>query len=123
MSSRPCSYIDLTPSQERTNRKGLLKPISVVTKIRQGRKASTLITNFEAYGISADSLAEELRKTCASATSVAPVPGLKASSDPPMEVLVQGKQIKVVVELLVKRGVPKRWVEAMDLTEGKKGKS
>jgi hypothetical protein len=46
-----------------------LKPISVIAKIRQGRKASTLITNFEPFFLTADFLAEELRRICASATS------------------------------------------------------
>ncbi len=52
-----------------SNRKGELKPISVVIKIRQGRKACTLITGYETFGVQADELAEELRKTCASSTS------------------------------------------------------
>jgi len=50
-------------------RKGSLKPISVIVKIRQGRKASTLISNFEPFFLTADFLAEELRRICASATS------------------------------------------------------
>jgi hypothetical protein len=54
------------------NRKGSLKPISVIVKIRQGRKASTLVTNFEPYLLTADFLAEELRRICASATSGKP---------------------------------------------------
>jgi translation initiation factor 2D len=37
-----------------------------------------------------------------------------------MEVLVQGKQIKVVTEFLVSRGVPKKWVETADLSSGGK---
>ena len=52
-----------------SNRKGELKPISVVIKVRQGRKACTLITGYETFGLQADELAEELRKTCASSTS------------------------------------------------------
>lgn len=50
-------------------RKGAVKPISVTVKIRQGRKACTLITGFEGYGLDADDLAEELRKVCASSTA------------------------------------------------------
>lgn len=37
-----------------------------------------------------------------------------------MEVLVQGKQIKAVTALLLSRGVPKKWIEAADLSEKKK---
>jgi translation initiation factor 2D len=36
------------------------------------------------------------------------------------EVMVQGKQIQVVVELLGSLGVPKKWVEAADMTDKKK---
>jgi translation initiation factor 1 (eIF-1/SUI1) len=50
-------------------RKGQLKVISVVVKVRQGRKASTLITNFEPFFLTADFLSDELRRVCASATS------------------------------------------------------
>ena len=50
-------------------RKGELKPISVVVKIRQGRKACTLLTGYEPFGLQADDLAEELRKVCASSTA------------------------------------------------------
>jgi Translation initiation factor SUI1 len=55
------------------DRKGSLKPISVIVKIRQGRKASTLVTNFEPYLLTSDFLAEELRRICASATSGKPI--------------------------------------------------
>ncbi|KAI8968732.1 eukaryotic translation initiation factor SUI1 family protein [Trametes punicea] len=97
-------------------KKGELKPISVVVKIRQGRKACTLITGFEPFGLQADELAEELRKVCASSTSVTQVQGKPNS----LEVMVQGKQIKSVVDLLITRGVPKRWIESSDQTTGKK---
>jgi len=96
-------------------KKGTLKPISAIVKVRQGRKASTLITNFEPYLLTADVLAEELRKNCASATSVSPVAGKTAG----LEVLVQGKQIDAVMGLLVSKGVPKKWIETADLS-GKK---
>lgn len=117
-------------------RKGALHPISVIVKIRQGRKASTLITNFEPFNLTADFLAEELRKLCASATSISPVQG-KSSG---MEVLVQGKQIPAVVELLMSKvclfssnsklsrfvltwllkGIPKKWIEPVDQSGKKK---
>ena len=50
-------------------RKGELKPISIVIKLRQGRKACTLITNFEAFLLDANVLADELQKLCASSTT------------------------------------------------------
>lgn len=40
-----------------------------MVKIRQGRKASTLVTGFEPFFLGADDLAEELRRICASSTS------------------------------------------------------
>lgn len=89
-------------------KKGQIKPISVVVKVRQGRKAMTLITGFEPFLLEAVTLAEELKTRCASSTSVSPVPG-KSSG---MEVLVQGRQIKEVTEFLVSQGIPKRWIHA-----------
>ncbi|KAF7980439.1 hypothetical protein HWV62_38284 [Athelia sp. TMB] len=102
--------------KEPITKKGALKAISVVAKIRQGKKVSTLITGFEPFTISPDLLADELRKLCASATSVSPVQGKTAA----MEVLVQGKQIDAVTGLLVAKGVPKRWIESSDLSGKKK---
>lgn len=46
-----------------------MRPVSVVIKIRQGRKACTLVSGFETFGLAADDLAEELRKVCASSTA------------------------------------------------------
>ena len=37
-----------------------------------------------------------------------------------LEVLVQGKQAKAVVEYLVKKGIPKHWIQTEDQTKGKK---
>lgn len=39
-----------------------------------------------------------------------------------LEVLVQGKQGKIVTEYLISNGVMKRWIELEDTTEKKKGK-
>nr|VWO97766.1 N/A [Ganoderma boninense] len=99
-------------------KKGELKPISVVIKVRQGRKACTLITGYETFGLQADELAEELRKSCASSTSVSPMQGKPNS----LEVMVQGKQFKAVTDLLIARGVPKQWIETADQTQTKKKK-
>ncbi|KAI0946076.1 hypothetical protein AcV7_010146 [Taiwanofungus camphoratus] len=99
-------------------KKGQLKPVQVMVKIRQGRKASTLVTGFEPFFLGADDLAEELRRICASSTSVSPIPG--KTSD--MEVMVQGKQIKAVTDHLVAKGVPKKWIESADLSAEKKKK-
>ncbi|KZV88547.1 hypothetical protein EXIGLDRAFT_651009 [Exidia glandulosa HHB12029] len=96
-------------------RKGALKPVNVTSKFRQGKRPVTLITNFEPYGLDADWLGEELRRICAGATSVNPLPGKSAGK----EVLVQGKQIRAVQEFLLGRGVGKKWIETVDATEKK----
>ncbi|KAJ7482215.1 eukaryotic translation initiation factor SUI1 family protein [Mycena galericulata] len=104
------------PGKEPVVKKGALKPVQIVVKIRQGRKASTLVTGFEPFLIiTAEDMAEDLRKICAGATSVSP----RGGGNPGLEVLVQGKQAKIVVDYLTEKGVPKKWVEASDLV-GKK---
>jgi len=45
------------------------------------------------------------------------MPGKSANSG--LEVLVQGKQSKSVVEYLTGKGIPKKWIEVIDLS-GKK---
>ncbi|KAF9502136.1 hypothetical protein BDN71DRAFT_1459374 [Pleurotus eryngii] len=111
------SWHEITPDgKDPILKKGGLKPISVAVKIRQGRKAATLITGFEPFLLVAEDLADELRKLCASATSVSPATG-KSSGQ---EVLVQGKHAQVVTDLLLGNGVPKKWIEVHDLSDGKK---
>jgi len=109
-------YRIAVPGDEPITKKGALRPISVASKVRQGRrgKTCTLITGFESYQLSADALADALRVRCASSTSVSQMAGGG------QEVMVQGKQTQVVVELLGSLGVPKKWVEAADLTNKKK---
>lgn len=97
-------------------RKGELKQISVIVKTRQGRRATTCVTGFENFQVEADDLAEELRKACASSTSINPLPGKTTGQ----EIMVQGKQLKAVTDLLIAKGVPKQWIEAQDATTGKK---
>ncbi|KAF8904712.1 hypothetical protein CPB84DRAFT_1814350 [Gymnopilus junonius] len=101
---------------------GLPRPIQIHIKMRQGRKACTLITGFEPFQVvDADEMAEALRRVCAGATSVSPLQGKSPSgqSQPQMEVLVQGKQAPAVVEYLMGKGIPKRWIEVVD-SVGKK---
>jgi translation initiation factor 2D len=93
-----------------------LKLISVVAKVRQGRRATTCVTGFESFQVEAEDLADELRKACASSTSINPLPGKAAGQ----EVMVQGKQLKEVTDLLIAKGVPKQWIEVKDATTRKK---
>ncbi|KDQ16990.1 hypothetical protein BOTBODRAFT_172600 [Botryobasidium botryosum FD-172 SS1] len=99
-------------------KKGKLSPISIVIKLRQGKRASTLITDFEAFLLTADFLCAELQKSCASSTSSAPVKGKPNA----IEVLVQGKHAKAVTDLLISQGVPKHFITFEDLTDKKKKK-
>ncbi|KAI6004953.1 hypothetical protein EDC04DRAFT_2882850 [Pisolithus marmoratus] len=103
-----------TEGQEPLLRKRQLKPISVVVKTRQGRRANMLISGFEPFLLEAEVMAEELRRICAviMVATVSPLPGKPTRS----EVLVQGKQTKAVVDFLLSKGVPKKWIETADLT-------
>ncbi|KAJ7279119.1 eukaryotic translation initiation factor SUI1 family protein [Mycena rebaudengoi] len=102
------------PGKDPVVKKGALKPIQVAMKIRQGRKASTLVTGFEPFLVlSGEEMAEDLRKICAGATSVSP----RSAATPGLEVLVQGKQSKVVFDYLIEKGIPKKWIEVLDLVK------
>ncbi|KXN90431.1 Eukaryotic translation initiation factor 2D [Leucoagaricus sp. SymC.cos] len=100
--------------------KGEIKPIRVEMKSRQGgRRGITTITGFEPFlSIDADDMAEKFRKICAGSTSVSPyqVPGTNQQR---LKVVVQGKQSKPIVEYLIERGVPKKWIEVTEVL-GKK---
>ncbi|KAG6871046.1 hypothetical protein C0992_011809 [Termitomyces sp. T32_za158] len=110
------NWYEISDGKEVIRKKGELKPIQVVMKIRQGRKVSTLISGFEPFLVlNAEEMAEDLRRTCAGATSVSPIPGKSAG----MEVMVQGKQSQAVMEYLTGKGIPKKWIETHDLS-GKK---
>jgi translation initiation factor 2D len=114
------------------DRKGELSPISVVVKARQGRKSNTLVTGFEPFFLEAEEMADELKRLCAASTSgmcsttfacfvanefvVSPVHG-KASG---LAVLVQGKQIKLVTQFLLSKGVPKEWIMSVGTKTEKK---
>jgi translation initiation factor 2D len=113
-------------------KKGVLRPITVATKTRQGRKACTFITGFEQYHLSGDALAEALRVRCASSTSgtyclisykQVLFPDMMCTVSPVAggvhEVMVQGKQTPAVLELLGSLGVPEKWIEVTN-TVGKK---
>ncbi|KDN45023.1 hypothetical protein RSAG8_05196, partial [Rhizoctonia solani AG-8 WAC10335] len=96
-----------------------LHPINVRTKKRQGRKVVTLITGFESFGLDPEVMSDELRKRCASSTSVAPC----VEKPKQLEVMVQGGQTKAVTALLLELGVPKKWVQVSENTgKGKGGK-
>ncbi|KAG5730257.1 Ligatin [Termitomyces sp. T112] len=118
IADRMQNWYEISDGKEVVRRKGELKPIQVVMKVRQGRKVSTLISGFEPFLVlNAEDMAEDLRKACAGATSISPIHGKPAGAG--MEVMVQGKQSQAVMEYLTGKGIPKKWIETHDLS-GKK---
>ncbi|KIO18755.1 hypothetical protein M407DRAFT_31589, partial [Tulasnella calospora MUT 4182] len=100
-------------------RKGTLKPVNVAIKIRGGHKAVTVITGFEEYRISPDFLTDELKRICASSTTSGLIQG-QAKGGQAEEVLVQGKHLAAVRDLLIAQGIPKKLIQEEDKTGGKK---
>ncbi|KAH9177979.1 hypothetical protein EDB89DRAFT_1844148 [Lactarius sanguifluus] len=109
-------YRITVPGDESIAKKGTLRSITVTAKARQGRRGKTCthIMGFEPFNISADALADALRVRCASSTSVSLVAGGG------QEVMVQGTQTKVVLELLESLGVPKKWIATAGIKDKKK---
>ena len=65
------------------------------------------VSGFEAFGLTADSLAEGLEIACESSTTVQPGP-----QDPDLkQILVQGEHFKAVVSRLIALGIQRRWIE------------
>ena len=89
--------------------------MGILLETRSGNKTATIAHGLEPFGINPQMLADELRKTCASSTSVEQWKGGKG-----MSVLVQGPQKDAVIKALERRGVVRTWVEIVDKT--KKGK-
>ncbi|KAK7538817.1 uncharacterized protein J3D65DRAFT_645720 [Phyllosticta citribraziliensis] len=98
---------------------GAAPRISIVLETRSGNKTVTKASGVEAYFVNPQALADELRKTCASSTSVERLVG-SSPKNPVMEVMVQGPQKDAVLKALEKRGVPARLVEVLDKTKKKK---
>lgn len=96
---------------------GLAPKVGILLETRGGNKTVTRVFGFEPFFVNAQPLADELRKGCASSTSVEPFKGGKG-----MEVMVQGPQKDAVVKALEKRGVMKAWIEVNDKTKGGKKK-
>lgn len=106
------------PGQEPLTRKGAAQPIHVIIEQRQGRKTVTRILGLEAFGISPEAIGEELRKVCASSTALTALPN-STPKHPAYEVLVQGPQLKAVADMMLARGVPKKYIQVMDKTKKK----
>ena len=96
-----------------------MKPVNVTLKRRGAGKTVTILTGFENFGVSAEFLAEEFRKICASSTTFGLIPGQPKTSKA-MEVLIQGKHLVAVREFLAAQGVPKKLIVEIDLINKKK---
>ena len=100
-------------------RPGAAPKITIMYETRSGNKTATRVHGLEPFRINAKFLADELRKSCASSTSVEP---FTAGGKGAMEVMVQGPQQDAVNKALAKRGVNignNGWVEFVNKTKGK----
>ncbi|KAM6493195.1 eukaryotic translation initiation factor SUI1 family protein [Amanita muscaria] len=99
-------WYEIVRNGETSRKQGILKPIQVFTKARGRKKALTFITGFEPFvTVGAETMADELKRMCASAASVSPLPGAG------MRVMIQGKQSKAALEFLTTHDVPKQWID------------
>lgn len=94
---------------------GAAPRIGIMLETRSGNKTATTVHGLEAFFISPQVLADELRKQCASSTSVEPYKSGKG-----MEIMVQGPQKDAVMKALDKRGIQKAWIDVQDKTKGKR---
>jgi len=100
--------------------------------MRRRAKQVTLVTKFEPFGIDGKSLAEELKPLCAGSTSgkqvftfqrnpisswISIVNLIPDSGGKLWEIMVQGRQLGRVVDVLMARGVPREWIETEDRIE------
>ncbi|KAI9652114.1 MAG: hypothetical protein M1831_007200 [Alyxoria varia] len=100
-------------------RPGAPPKITIMYETRSGNKTATRVHGLEPFRIHARFLADELRKSCASSTSVEP---FRAGGKGAMEVMVQGPQQDAVNKALAKRGVDvgnNGWVDFVNKTKGK----
>lgn len=109
------------PGKEAVLRKGQPKPVEITQEIRQGRKTVTKVTGVEGFGLDIDELSKELTKLCASSATYNPIHGV-SPKNPLFEIMVQGPQIKNITELMISKGVPKRFIDTIDKTAKKGGK-
>ncbi|KAG8738037.1 hypothetical protein FRC10_007387 [Ceratobasidium sp. 414] len=121
-----------------------LPAIVIKTQARQGRKVVMLITGVESFGLDPGAIAEELKKRCASSTSVirmvhlyklgsAPtslagwfMPPLYFFSPCPekpknLQVMVQGGHVNQAALLLLELGVPTKWITVLEKSGKGKG--
>ncbi|KAJ1956853.1 hypothetical protein IWQ62_005210 [Dispira parvispora] len=102
-------------------RKGLPVKVSVVMEKKMGRKTITKISNHELYRLDTDTLAKQLQHACAASVTTHAIP-TKGKKQIYHEIIAQGPQSKIAVQLLEKSGVPYSLVDIQDKTGKTKGK-
>ncbi|KAF2420016.1 eukaryotic translation initiation factor SUI1 family protein [Tothia fuscella] len=106
---------DITPKP----RAGAPPKVTITLETRSGNKTVTKLHGLEAFFISPQPLADELRKACAGSTSVERMQGSSPKA-PVMEVMVQGPQRDAVVKCLTRRGIDAKWIDVVDKVKKKK---
>ncbi|KAH6661053.1 hypothetical protein BKA67DRAFT_510228 [Truncatella angustata] len=91
--------------------------VYVALEKRTGTKVVTKVWNLEPFSIDPQLLAPELQKKCAGSASAGQLTGGKPGL---LEVVVQGDQRKVLLEVLATRGIDAKWVDVVDKTKSKK---
>ncbi|KAF9969155.1 hypothetical protein BGZ73_008606, partial [Actinomortierella ambigua] len=99
--------------------KGAVKPVQLIQEIRTGRKTATRISGLEHFKIDVDAFGQELQVLCASSVAITALQGASPKLNL-REIMVQGPQMKKVSELLMDRGVPKKYIVTQDKTAKKK---
>ncbi|KAI5453409.1 hypothetical protein NCC49_005888 [Naganishia albida] len=101
-------------------RKGNLTPVTIAVKTRAGKKV-TVVSGVETFDVDPEEMATELKRLCAGSTTVTPLSGSKQSLNL-KEIAVQGPQTQAVTDLLVSKGVPRRYIKDLGTGKGKGGK-
>ncbi|KAG0256018.1 hypothetical protein DFQ27_005962 [Actinomortierella ambigua] len=99
--------------------KGAVKPVQLLQEVRTGRKTATRISGLEHFKIDVDAFGQELQVLCASSVAITALQGASPKLNL-REIMVQGPQMKRVSELLMDRGVPKKYIVTQDKTAKKK---
>lgn len=108
------------PADEQLHRepvKGQIPQVKIITETKIGRKVVTRTFNFEAFGINAEELSNELKVKCSGSSTI----GQNVQNPKLTEVTVQGPHSKIVIELLTKKyGLNQQWISFEDKSRPKK---
>jgi translation initiation factor 2D len=112
---------------------GRLSPVSVKVKTRNNRRCYTSVQGFEAFLLDTDELMNELRMECVSsvkgvslvllANNLHPTNARAASplygSATCRFVMIRGNHIRAIIDVLIARGIPAKWIWAPKITAKK----